>query len=72
MRKMLGISGEEEEQPARRRAGESLLVFLFALAGLPGFGLVRTKKDDRYRDEYHEEVMVAQKGEESVDADGKP
>jgi len=59
MRKMPGMSGEDEEQPASSSAiGIVSTVILLKLATDADAEL--TKQDDCYRDQYHEHMMVTQ------------
>ena len=56
---MSGISGEEEEQPASRRAGVTSV-------GRFGIGRRRlTEEDDGYGNKHHEYVVVADEGKEA-------
>ena len=58
---MLGIKGEEEEQPASRSAG---LKSVKSTGGTRSLGR-RTEKDDGYGNQDHENMVIAEKWQDA-------
>ena len=58
MRKILGMPGEEEEQPASRRAGKGTLVENDG--DVEATALALTKEDYGDGDKYHEHMVVTE------------
>jgi hypothetical protein len=57
MRKMPGMSGEDEEQPASSRAVAIVSTVISRMAVVDG---ELTEQDNCYRNQYHEHMVVTQ------------
>ena len=59
---MLGINGEEEEQPARRSARGKESVKSIAKGRVSGR---RTEEDDGYGDQNHQDMVIAEEWQDA-------